>query len=83
MESADHGNLCGRSEGIAMNQTTLDEIRSDLREIKAILAQCGLVRLAPSVSQEIAACRAQGKSVAEYFKDKGKRAPRKQKEAKR
>lgn len=66
-----------------MDKSTLDDIReikANLREIKAILAQLGAVRVTPTADQEIAACRAQGVSIAEYFRKKGKAAQRKQRE---
>ena len=57
--------------------TILQRILAEQLEIKALLAQLGAVRSAPSVQDEIVACRAQGIDIAAYFKAKGKAAPRK------
>jgi hypothetical protein len=57
--------------------TILQRILAEQLEIKAMLAQLGAVRSAPTVQDEIAACRAQGIDIAVYFKQKGKAAPRK------
>jgi len=54
----------------------LRQILAEQIEIKAMLAQLGAVRSAPTVQDEIAACRAQGVDLATYFKAKGKAAPR-------
>jgi len=54
----------------------LQRILAEQLEIKAMLAQLGAVRSAPTTQDEIAACRAQGVDLATYFKAKGKAAPR-------
>ena len=55
---------------------TTDAILAELQEIKAMLAQLGVVRQATTVQDEIAACRAQNIDISAYFKAKGKAAPR-------
>ena len=59
-----------------MTDSLLQRILAEQLEIKAMLAQLGAVRSAPTTQDEIAACRAQGVDIATYFKNKGKAAPR-------
>jgi hypothetical protein len=59
-----------------MDDQTAKSLLSEIRELKAMVAQLGAVRVEPTVSQEIAACRAQGVDLATYFKAKGASASR-------
>ena len=49
------------------------QLMSELRELKAMVAQLGPVNVKPSIAEEVAACRAQGRDIGEYFKEKGRR----------
>jgi hypothetical protein len=56
-------------------------IKGQLYEIKAMLAQQAPVRVKPTIAQEIAAITAQGLSVHEYYRGKKKQrvtAPKQQ-----
>ncbi len=60
-----------------MNQEALlKSLLTEIRELKAMVAQLGAVQTKTTVAQEVAACRAQGIDVATYFKAKGAAAPR-------
>jgi hypothetical protein len=60
-----------------MDDQTAKQLLSEIRELKAMVAQLGPVPIGkPGVAQEIAACRAQGVDLATYFKSKGAAAAR-------
>lgn len=61
-----------------MDDRTAKQILSELRELKAMVAQLGAMRgdIEPTVTQEIAALRASGIDLAAYFKAKGAAAAR-------
>lgn len=59
-----------------MDDKTAKALLQEIRELKAMVEQLGAVRVAPTVAQEIAACRAQGIDLASYLKAKGAAAPR-------
>ena len=57
-----------------MNQETmLKQLITEVQQLKAMVAQLGPVTVKPSIQEEIAACRAQGRDIGEYFKEKGRR----------
>ena len=60
-----------------MDRSIESKLLTEIRELKAMVAQLGAVRVEPTVAQEIAACRAQGIDIAAYFKEKAKTYPRK------
>lgn len=61
-----------------MDDQTAKLLLAELRELKAMVAQLGAVRVGgkPGVAQEIAALRASGIDLAAYFKAKGAAAAR-------
>ena len=56
-----------------MNQEKLlKNILSELKELKAQVAQLGPVDVHPTIEQEVAAIREQGVDLVQYFKDQGR-----------
>lgn len=68
-----------------MDDQTAKALLQEIRELKAMVAQLGAVRGGgkPTVTQEIAACRANGVDLATYFKAKGAAAARQPKKTRR
>lgn len=55
-------------------ETLLLKLLAEVAELKAMIAQLGPVEHKPTIHQEIAAAKAQGIDLAEYFHAKGKAA---------
>lgn len=54
------------------HEEMLKQLISEVRQLKAMVSQLGPMNIKPSVADEIAACRAQGRDIGEYFKEKGR-----------
>ena len=49
----------------------IKQLRTDIAELKAMVAQLGPVSVEPTYEQEAAAVKAQGIDLAEYYKQNG------------
>lgn len=67
-----------------MNQESLlKDLIVEVRQLKAMISQLGPVSVQPSIQEEIAAVEAQGLSVIDYFREKGRVAVKADKKPRR